>query len=163
MKTLLVSLFLFIASIASAQEEFDKYIELLRQDLKADKVALITEAMDLTGDASNKFWPIYRDYDHELSKLGDRRVALIKDYAANYTAMTNEKAKSIMTNFFKNQKDRLDLMNKYSEKMEKAIDALTAAKFVQVESQIQSLVDIQLASEMPLIHKPKEAKKEKEK
>jgi len=162
MKTLLVSLFLFIASIASAQEKFDKYIELLRQDLKADKVALLTEAMDLTGDASTKFWPIYRDYDHELSKVGDRRVALIKDYAATYTAMTNEKAKSITKNFFKNQKDRLDLMNKYSAKMEKTLDAITAAKFVQVESQIQSILDVQLASEMPLISKPEGSKKEKE-
>lgn len=162
MKTLFVSLFLFVASIASAQEAFDKYIELLRQDLKADKVALITEAMDLTGDASTKFWPIYRDYDHELSKVGDRRVALIKDYAANYTAMTNEKAKSIITGVFKNQKDRLGLLEKYYAKMEKALGATTAAKFIQVEMQIQYLLDVQLASEMPLISKPGEPKKEKE-
>ena len=161
MKTLLVSLLFVTASIASAQEDVDKYLELMRQDLKADKVALVTEAMNLTGDASTTFWPIYRDYDHELSKLGDRRIALIKDYAANYAAMTNEKAKSIMKDFFKNHNDRLGLLNKYYAKMEKALGAITAAKFVQVESQIQSLIDVQLASQLPLIRKP-EAKKEKE-
>ena len=154
MKTLLVSLLLLTASIAGAQEEFDKYVESLRQDLKADKVALITDAMDLTGEASTKFWPIYRDYDHELSKVGDRRVALIKDYAASYTTMTNEKAKSIMKSFFKNHKDRLDLMDKYSVKMEKALDAITAAKFLQLENEIQALLELQLASELPLIKKP---------
>ena len=161
MKTLLVSLLLLAASIASAQEAFDKYVELMRQDLKADKVALITEAMDLSGDASTKFWPIYRDYDHAISKVGDRRVALIKDYAATYTAMTNEKAGSIMKSFLKNQKDRLDLLSTYSAKIGKALGAITAAKFVQVESQIQSLIDVQIAAEMPLIKKPGEAKKEK--
>jgi len=163
MKTLLVSLLLFTASIASAQQGFDKYTESFRQKLTTDKVALIGEAMDLTEDASTTFWPIYRDYTYQLSKLGDRRLALIKDYAAHYTTMTDEKAKSIMKDFFKNHKDRLDLLNSYYAKFEKALGAITAARFVQLESQIQTVVDLQLASELPLIKKADEPKKDEKK
>ena len=150
MKTFLVSLLFIAGSIASAQENPDKYIETMRQDLKTNKVALITGAMNLPDSVSAKFWPVYREYDHELSNLGDRRVALIKDYAASYSAMTNDKAASIMKKFFANQQDRMALLKKYYGQMEKALGAITAAKFVQVEAQIQDLVDLQIGSQLPM-------------
>jgi len=159
MKTFLVSMLFVAGFIASAQENPDKYIETLRQDLKTNKVALITEAMNLPDSVSAKFWPIYREYDHELSKLGDRRVALIKEYAASYSAMTNDKAAGIMKNFFANQQDRMALLKKYSGQMQKTLDAITAAKFVQVEAQIQDLVDLQIGSQLPLFKHAGETKK----
>ena len=159
MKTFLISLLCIAGSIASAQENPDKYIETLRQDLKTNKVALITEAMDLPDSVSAKFWPVYREYDHELSKLGDRRVALVKEYAASFDAMTNEKAGSIMKSFFANQQDRMALLKKYYSKVEKTLGAITAAKFVQVETQIQDLVDLQIGSQLPLMKKTVEGKK----
>jgi len=159
MKKVLFFLLLVTASIAIAQEQFDKYIATLRADMSADKTALVTAAMNLSGEASNKFWPVYRDYDHELAKLGDRRVALIKEYAASFDSLTDAKANSIMKGFFKNHHDRLGLLEKYYGKMEKEVGAVTAAKFVQVENQISSYVELQIASNLPLIKKVGEGKK----
>ena len=58
---------------AFAQRDF---IEQLRSDLRAEKVAVLTESMELEEAESEKFWPIYREYELELSKLGDRRLAI---------------------------------------------------------------------------------------
>ena len=44
--------------------------------------------MELTPNEASKFWPVYNDYDKELSRLGDERLALIRIYADNYGAMT---------------------------------------------------------------------------
>ena len=38
---------------------------------------------------SAKFWPIYEEYDAELTKLNNLRVANIQDYARNYDQMTD--------------------------------------------------------------------------
>src|SRR5262249_23705476 len=66
--------------------------ELLRSDIRAEKVAILTELMELTEAEDAVFWPIYRDYDNEIAKLGDERVALIADYARSYDTLTDEAA-----------------------------------------------------------------------
>ena len=45
---------------------------------------MLTESMELEEAESERFWPIYREYELELSKLGDRRLALMKRYAQEY-------------------------------------------------------------------------------
>ena len=57
------------------------YAELLRSDVRTQKVAIITEVMGFTEAEDKAFWPIYREYDAEMAKLGDERVALIAEYA----------------------------------------------------------------------------------
>ena len=39
------------------------YAELLRSDVRAQKVAIITEVMGFTEAEDTAFWPIYREYD----------------------------------------------------------------------------------------------------
>ena len=39
------------------------YAELLRSDIRLQKVAIITEVMGFTEAEDKAFWPIYRDYD----------------------------------------------------------------------------------------------------
>ena len=68
------------------------YVELLRSDLRAQKVAIITEVMQFTEAEDAKFWPVYREYEAELAKINDDRIALIKEYAANYDTLTDATA-----------------------------------------------------------------------
>jgi hypothetical protein len=134
----------------------DDFIELLRQDLKTQKVAIITEAMEFNEAESNTFWPVYRNYDFELSKLGDDRLSIIKDYADNYENMTNEKAKELMDRSIKNQESVLKLRKKYFKEFQKILPVIKAARFMQVENQIGLLINLQIASELPLVSAPDE-------
>jgi len=147
----LVAAVQWMPTACAAQEE---YIELLRSDLKADKTAIMTAAMQFTPQQAEIFWPIYREYDLELSKLGDALIALVKDYAANFQQMTPASAKDLTGRLFKIEKGRIELRQKYYGKFEKAMDPVVAARFVQVERQIGLLIDTQIAAEIPLIEKP---------
>jgi hypothetical protein len=144
-----------ILLIASATTVFgqDEYLELLRSDIRAEKVAILTATMQFTDAEGEVFWPIYREYDVKQSEIGDRRIALIKDFAASYETMTDEKAKEIAKEFFSIGKDRLKLLESYYKKVEKAMNSSTAAKFVQAENQVRLLIDLQIAAEMPLIQR----------
>jgi hypothetical protein len=147
-------LFTLATNAAYAQNDVDSFVELLRSDAKTNKKAMITAAMDFTNDQAATFWPIYRNYEFELDKLGDARFALIKNYADSYENMTDEKAKELIETAFKFQEDRLKLRKKYFNEVSKALSPALAAKFIQVENQIHMVIDMQIASELPLIHKP---------
>ena len=73
------------------------YAELLRSDVRAQKVAILTEVMGFTEAEDKAFWPIYRDYDADMAKLGDERVAMIAEYARNYSQMTDDLAGALVT------------------------------------------------------------------
>ena len=64
-------------------------LELVRSDFRTQKVAIVTAAMRRTEPQAAAFWPVYRQYEAELTAIWDQRLALIKDYAATYQAMTD--------------------------------------------------------------------------
>jgi hypothetical protein len=155
MKKLFVVLaLLLVAKTAYAQEQ---YVELLRSDIKTQKVAVMTDAMALEEAQSEPFWQIYRDYDYELSNIVDRRITLIKDYAASFSAMTDEKAAELAKTSFKVESDRAKLREKYYKKFAKDVSPLVGARWLMLERTINNLMDLQIAAEMPLIQEGWEA------
>ncbi|MEK6254777.1 MAG: hypothetical protein N2B05_08795 [Gemmatimonadales bacterium] len=155
MKKLFVVLaLLLVAKTAYAQEQ---YAELLMSDLKTQKVAVVTEAMGLEEGQSDPFWQIYRDYDYELSAIIDQRITLIKDYAASFSAMNDEKASELAKTSFELESDRSKLRQKYYKKFAKEVSPLVGARWLMVERTINNLMDLQLAAEMPLIQEGWEA------
>jgi hypothetical protein len=150
-KLLLVIVVLLLANTVSYGEGVEAYIELLKSDMRTQKVAVITEAMQFTDEESSAFWPVHRKYEFELNEIIDDRIELIKDYFQNYDNLTDEKAREIAKRVFALEKRRTKLKKKYFKRFEKALSATIAAKFIQVERQINLLVDLQIASELPLI------------
>ena len=128
-------------------------IESLRADLRTGKVKTYNQVMKLTEVEAAAFWPIYHDYEEELFALGDDRLALIKDYLKSHATgnLTNEKAKELTEASFKFQSDRLDLMKKYEAIVRKETSALRAAEFVQIENRFSLVIDLMIASEVPLV------------
>lgn len=153
MRKYFLILFVLAATTIFAQE-VDSFIELLRSDVNTQKKAIITEVMEFTEAEAAAFWPAYRNYELEQDKLGDARVALIKDYAANYETMVDAKAAELMDKAFKFQEERLKLRKKYFKEFSKIISPTKAAKWAQLENQIGLLIDLQIASELPLAEKP---------
>jgi hypothetical protein len=151
MKKFIIAIFIIASSFTFAQQS---YFELLRQDLGTKKVALITEVMQFTDQESEVFWPLYREFDFEKSKIGDETLKLIKDYAAHFENMTDEKAVELMNTSFDLQKKRLGLKRDYLKKFGKVIAPARAVKFMQVMNQIDMIIDIQISSQLPLIGEP---------
>jgi hypothetical protein len=126
------------------------YAELLRSDVRAQKVAIITEVMGFNDKEDEAFWPIYREYDLEMARLGDERVALIADYAKNYANVTDEVADRLASKALELESRRQELKGQVYQKVKKALSPLTAARFLQVEHQLLLLIDLQIASALPV-------------
>ena len=147
----LLWLAVMLAAPALAQAQQDAYVELLRSDVKTQRVAIVTEVMQFDDSTSAIFWPIYREYELESSQIGDDLLGLIKDYAASYDALTEEQAKALAERSFKIDDAQLKLKKKYFKKFQKELGSVIAAKFTQIENQIGLLIDLQIAQSLPLI------------
>jgi len=153
MKKLFLFAFLFSLVNVFAQDT-DSYIEVLKSEIKTDKKAIIIETMQFTEQQSAAFWPLYNEFEHELEKLSGKRIANIKDFAANYDSLTDKKADELIKTSFSFQNDRLDLNEKYYKKFADVLTPIVAAKYMQLENQIQLILDLSIAANLPLAKKP---------
>jgi len=127
------------------------YIELLRSDVRSQATAIVREIMQLDQSEGDKFWPIYREYELDLSRQGDRRFALIQEYSDSYKSMSDDIADKLVLRMFELEQARLEIIKKYYERFKTALSAKTAARFLQVNNQILMLIDLQIASSLPVV------------
>jgi hypothetical protein len=127
------------------------YAELLRTDVRKQKVAILTELLDLTDAEDAVFWPIYREYDVELAKINDERVALIAEYANSYEQLTDDAADRLARGALDVQARRQALLSTYYERVESALSPKPAARFLQVEHQLLLIIDLQISAALPVV------------
>jgi len=142
------------APAGTSQQNIAEDIKLLRKDVRAQKQKIMGEAMGLDADQSKKFWPIYKEYDRQLAKLNDVRLGNITAFAQNYSNMTDNKADEIVNAAISYHKKRIDLLASTYDKVRAAIGAPLAARFVQVENTLNTLIDLQIQSNLPLMWGP---------
>jgi len=133
------------------KKNLDSYIALMRRDVRQEKAEIMGAMMVLSTQDAAKFWPIYSEYDQELTKLNDQRLQNIKDYVQNYNDMTDEKADQLIQSAVAYQKARTELLAKTYEKVKQALGGIQAARFGMVEHQLLAIIDLQVASSLPII------------
>ncbi len=78
-------------------------------------------------------------------------VKLIVNYAENYKSMTNDIAQKLMKESLAVEKERVALKELYLPKFQKAVSAMKAARYFQIENKIQAIVQYELADSIPLM------------
>jgi len=140
-----------MAQTATTQGDIDTDIALLRSDVQAQKTDIIAHSMQLTDAQAKAFWPLFRDYSHQQQVIGDQRVQLIKDYAAQYDTMDDAKAEALMNRWLSYDDAKTKLRSEYYPQFRNAIGAKQAVKFFQIDQRLSMIVDLKLASEIPIV------------
>jgi len=129
-----------LPSLAAPPAEVDdniyNYLQLLRSDFNSAKVQIVNRIMKLSADDAKQFWPIYHDYEKELGKQAINRAEFIAEFVQSNKDGTfdNTRAKGMAKRYFKAQRARFDLLEKYHRKIEKALSSVQAAQFLQIEN-----------------------------
>ena len=133
------------------EKNLQAYVGLLRSDVRRAKSQVISEVMQFDSAQAAKFWPVYAEFEKEFTRIGDGIQALVKDYVSNYDRMTPETADRLAAKLLDIEQQRLDLKKKYYSRVKGILDAVTATRFLQVENQLEKLLDLQLAAQLPAI------------
>jgi len=150
-KALLLVVLAMALTVSAAVAGEDAYLELLKSDVRAEKIAIVTEVMEFTDAEAQRFWPVYREYDRQLQMIVDDRIRMIKHFAENYGTFNDKTAKKIAENALSLESRRTNLKRKFLPRFSKAVGARRAAQFLQLERQVNLLIELQVASELPLM------------
>jgi Spy/CpxP family protein refolding chaperone len=126
-------------------------IELMRKDLRSTRKQLVAANLKLTDEQATKFWPIYDQYIAELVQVNNTKYEVIKEYVDSYGTVTPEQADSMTTRLLSLDVSVTQLRQKYQPIFRAALPARETAAFFQLDRRIAMMIDLQLASQIPLI------------
>ena len=129
----------------------DEDIKLFRKDVRSLRKQIIAANLDLTEAEAEKFWPIFERYTAELVKITDRKYSLLQEYAENYTTITDEQAESYIKGRGEVEDSIVQLRLKYVPIVRKVLSGRTTALFFQLDWRLSMVMDLQLASQTPLV------------
>ena len=162
--TLIVASFLYFGEVLLAQNaaqsahpvssrapeaSMDEQIAMLRSDLRSSRKQIIAANMKLTDAEAEKFWPLYDQYVAELVKINDAKYALIKEYLQN-TQMTEDQADGVSKRWVEVDASVVQLRLKYIPIFRRTLTAKGTAMFFQLDRRVQMMIDLQLASALPV-------------
>ena len=107
--------------------------------------------MQLSVAEAEKFWPVYDQYAGDLSKIYDVKIALLRDYASNYSSMTGEQAENYIRKRAEVEQSIMQLRLKYIPAFRKVLSGRETALFYQLDWRLGLAIDMQLA-QVPLIN-----------
>ena len=134
-----------------SQPNSNDFIDLLRKDVRSQKKQIIAQNMDLSDAEAQKFWPVYDQYAAELSRIYDTKIALLKDYAENYSSMTGEQAENYIRKRAEVEQSVMQLRLKYMPAFRKVLSGRETALFYQLDWRLGLAIDVELV-QVPLIN-----------
>ena len=156
MKNLLAVLMLFAAFLAapfaSGQNKTDDVTDMqaLRQAVKSDKRAFVESVMKLTDAEAKRFWPIYDAYQRNLDIMGRRRSVALQELMFRERPMGNLAARQYATEMLALDDAELKARKAMRNRVMRALPAVKAARYLQLEEKVRALQDYDVAATVPL-------------
>ncbi|MEH6551237.1 MAG: hypothetical protein V7711_00120 [Pseudomonadales bacterium] len=144
-------LIMLITPLAWADDDVGALSKNVRIEMRTQKMELMKASLRLTEEQGEKFWPIYEQYDLEHETVLDERFSKITYFVENYDSMTESTADKLALEMISLDKKRASLRGKYYKKVRRALGGIQAARFVQVDRQVNVLIDVAVMRQVPLI------------
>ncbi len=154
-RSIVFILVLMLTSGVSAQSSGvpdQEAIDSVRQMVQAEREQAIRDALRLTSEEAERFWPVWERYNEELNEVRDRRVAMIVRYLEAFSdaAVDAELARDILNEFLDIESDMLRIRKRYVRRFQAVIPAMKVTRFYQLENKLDAEIDAELAATMPL-------------
>ncbi len=152
-RTLAFALCLVTACLAPSvwAQTADDDIQLTRSVVQTERQAMVAANLGLNDAESAVFWPLYKEYRAAVDQATDTRVALLKKYFASFETLTDAEATALLADFFSYEKNLLKTRTTYAKKMQKVLSGRTVARFFQIEHKMDTIIEYEMAGEVPLI------------
>lgn len=161
MKRIFTVLLLVIAANLFAQSSTKDELAIVQSLYGKEKTDLVDLVMGLSDTEKRAFQPVYDAYEAERKELGREKIRIINDYAANYENLTEEKADELTKANLKNNLGFEKLYSKTYGKVKKILGAKKAAKFIQLETYLQTTIRFEIQDSIPFIDELDDMRKDR--
>ena len=125
---------------------------LLRHDIRKQKQKLIAENLPMTESEAVKFWAVYQKYSDELKQINDEKFQMLHAYSQSWPSMSNDDALIFMRRWLEVDEKVVQLRSRYLPLVRDALPGKKAATFFQLDERISMMIDLEFASQLPLLH-----------
>ena len=125
-------------------------LQALRQAVKNDKRAYVESAMNLDAAEAKRFWPIYNAYQQTLDASLRRRVVAMQGFMFRDAPVTNLAAKQYATEMLAIDDAEVKARRTMRSRVMRALPAIKAARYMQLEEKIRAVQDYDAAASVPL-------------
>jgi hypothetical protein len=131
--------------------EAQREINISRKLINDKRNTALAYNMSFTKIEKEKFWPVYREYREAMAIVGDKRLAVILDFADHVNSMSEGKAKQLLDQYFKSEKEVIKVKEKYVRKFRRILPQTKVVRLMQIENRMDSMVDLKLTERIPLM------------
>jgi len=105
----------------------------VRERIKSQRIAFITQKLALTPDEAQKFWPVYNQYSDEIDRVKKDMNKLRRSTNDNLMSMNDKDIEKALEDDLQNQQKITDLQRKYQSELKKVIPARKIAQLYKAE------------------------------
>ena len=120
-------------------------------DLFAKRRQLVKETLVLPAEVASQFWPVYDQYEVELSDVRAKRRELLADLGRNFDGMSEAEAKTYVLNKLALEERRNLLTRKYFDRLATFMSYKSLATYIQLETKIRVFIEAGIEESIPLI------------
>jgi Spy/CpxP family protein refolding chaperone len=108
-----------------------------RENVEAAKVAFLTDKMGLTAEQSQKFWPLYNEYE---AKRRDLVRSYRSEYREDVDQLSEQEAKARLDGMFSTREKELELEKEYVARYQRVISPNQIIKLYRSEREFTKLL-----------------------
>jgi hypothetical protein len=130
---LIITAFTYFAAPLFAQGDFEERLE----KFKTQKIAFITDQLNLSPKEAETFWPVYNEFDTKRQTINRERMKLARQYLKTNSTISEKEASEMADKFIAYQKQEALLAEEYNTKFKAILPATKVLKLYQSEIQFK--------------------------
>jgi len=137
---ILLILFFTTDSFAQVKGEKKKFRDKMRQKIEVQKIAFITNKVDLTPEEAQSFWPLYNEYEIKRKSIQKELVDRPPPPPEIVSEMTDKEAEQIIQDRFLQAQGMLDLKIEFYEKIKDVISVKKILILFETEKEFKRIL-----------------------
>ena len=134
---LLLSFFCLTGAWAQAAMDEEDISPTAMDRVQAQRVAFITEKIDLTSKEAEKFWPLFNEYERKERSIRQQYQSRQQKRPID---MTNEEAKAQLLSHFDMEQELLDLKREYFLKLAEVVSPKKLTGFNRADREFKRML-----------------------
>ena len=130
----------------------DETLKALREDMQGSRADIMAKNLTLTADQAAKFWPVFNAYQKEQNAIMDEQLRGIQKYVESYDSLDDAGALSLMRAHLQRDAKMTALRQKWLGEFQKVLPTKLAVRAIQIDRRLSLAAQMQVASEIPLVH-----------
>ncbi|WP_188627837.1 hypothetical protein [Pedobacter quisquiliarum] len=123
-------LLLFIPALLNAQDRGNR-----NEEIESYKIAYLTQKLDLSSGEAKIFWPIYNDWQKELSALRSERNKNVISFrkTEEIEALSDNEIHALITNEINYKQRNLNIEKKYYNRLKSSLPLKVVGKYYRAQ------------------------------